>query len=191
MKPLDIDFSGAKRAPDTASQRLLLIAVVCLMLSVAGIATGLQQAAKARELQTLIADRVADRDALREAAAHQEQIPNDAAEAINGVIRMMGYPLIKRLGQIEQHTHDGVIPISIEAGPVRANLRLVFEASSLPQALDYLEELRSEPGFESLALARQEPAGAGDGSLWRFTMELPQTDAVARALERSAGKERE
>lgn len=191
MRPMDIDFSGTRRAPDTASRRLLLVAVVCFALSLAGIITGLQQAARARELQALTADRAADRDALRSAAQHQEQIPGEAAEAINGVIRMMSYPLIKRLGQIELHTHAGVSPVSIEAGPVRANLRLVFEATALPQALDYLEELRTEPGFEALALTRQEPAGAADGQLWRFTMELPQTDAVARAIERPAGKERE
>ncbi|MEN3111476.1 hypothetical protein ACFONG_08590 [Uliginosibacterium paludis] len=191
MKPLDIDFSSDIRAPDATSRRLLLVAVVCLSLSVAGIAIGMHQASRAQALRALVAERSADREALREAAVNQEAISSDAAEAVNGVVRMMAYPLIRQLAQIEQHTDEGIKPVSIEAGPVRANLRLVFEARSLPQALDYLEALKTEEGFSGFALSRQEPAGSGDGGLWRFTLELPQGDAVARAIERAPAKERE
>ncbi len=191
MKPLDIDFASEARAPDAMSRRLVLVAAVCLALSVGGIVIGMHQASRARELRELVAERSADREALRAAAVSQEAISSEAAEAVNGVVRMMAYPLIRQLDQIEKHTNEGIKPVSIEAGPVRANLRLVFEASSLPQALDYLEALKTEEGFSGFSLSRQEAASNGDNGLWRFTMELPQGDAVARAIERSPAKERE
>ncbi len=191
MKPLDIDFAHELRSPDAVSRRLVLLAVVCLAMSALGIVIGLHQASRAKELQALVAERRADREALREAAVNQEAISSEAAEAVNGVVRMMGYPLIRNLSQIEKHANESIKPVSIEAGPVRTNLRLVFEAQSLPQALDFLEALRTEEGFSAFFLSRQEPASNAENGLWRFTMELPQNDAVARAIERSPGKERE
>lgn len=183
MKPPFIDFAAPVARRDAASRRLVLAGGVCLVLALLGIAVGLHQASQAATLEALVSERAASREALESAVSAHAQLSPDAAEAVNGVVRMMAYPLVERLNRIEQHTHDGIRPVSIEAGPVRANLRLVFEAPSLPQALDYLEELRTEAGFEGLSLIRQEPGLAGDGQTWKFTMELPQQDSVARATE--------
>lgn len=190
MKAPRIDFSGAQREPGPMGERMLIVAIASLVLAGVGIAIGLSQAGQARRLQEMIVERDAARAALQTAVVNQERVPADATDAVNGVIRMMEYPLIERLNLIEQHAHDEIKIVSIEAGPVRASLRLVVEAQALPQALDFLEELRSETGYEALALMRQEQAG-NDGGRWRFTFEQPQADAVRRSIERPAGKGRE
>lgn len=190
MKAPRIDFSGAQHEAGAIGERMLVVAIASLVLAVAGIAIGLSQATQARRLQEMIAERDAAREALQSAVVNQERIPAEATEAVNGVIRMMEYPLIERLNRIEPHVREDVSIISIEAGPVRSSVRLIVEAQTLPQALDFLEELRSEPGYESLAMMRQEPAG-NDGGRWRFTFEQPQNDAVRRAVERQPGKGRE
>ena len=191
MKPVHIDFAAAAAAGHRTHTKLwLLVPLLCGALAVAGGLAGQGFAAQADALRAQTEDLQLARAALRSAAEHQEQLAPNVADSINGAIRMLDYPALDLLGTLERHARQDVAVMALEMGPVRSSFRLVVEAPGLPQALDYLEALQREPGFANLALIRQEAGGEGAGQ-WRFTLEMPQADAVPRALNRSAGRGQE
>lgn len=190
MKAMNIDFVPAQGAGHRPGARTwILLASILGLLALAGGVFGsrLDSQASAMRLQAQEID--AARDAQRSAAFSKQQLAPDVADAINGVIRMLDYPLIDLLGQLEHYSRPNVALMSLEVGPVRSNLRIVIQAASFPEALDYLEDLRSDARFQNIAITRQE-SGVGEGAnAWRFTFEMPQNDAVPRASSATAGRE--
>ncbi|KAF7598754.1 MAG: hypothetical protein CGU28_14555 [Candidatus Dactylopiibacterium carminicum] len=186
MKPLPLEF--AHRGPGgqlSRRMRHVLAAVLALLLvlSVLGAWMGRQLGNEARSLGEEGFHLRADRELLIKAARHQAALPADMVDSINGVIRLLDYPLIDLLERLEAHAGDDVRLLSLEMGAVRTSVRLVVQAPALSVVLDYLDALRKEPGFENLVLVRQEAPG-NDGAGLRFTLEMPQMDAVPRANAR-------
>lgn len=190
MKALNIDFAGQAGSGHRGGTRLWLVgSAILLLVACAAALLGSSLAREAEALRQRSEDIVQERDAVRSAVQHQEQLAPDVADSINGVIRMLDYPVIDLLEQLERHARPEIAVMSLEFGPVRSNFRLIVQAPGLPQTLDYLEGLQREPAFSKLALTRQEAGSEGEG--WRFTLEMSQADAVSRALERTTGKGQE
>ncbi|NSL56722.1 hypothetical protein [Uliginosibacterium aquaticum] len=191
MKSLQIEFASSRTGGHRSSARKWSLAVlVGGALALFGLVAGSSFSREAGALRQQAAELAMERDALRSAARHQEQIAPDMLDSINGVIRIMDYPLIDILEALEHRARPNVALMSAELGPVRSTFRIIVQAASLPEALDYLEDMRNEPGFQNLALTRQEASG-GDGQGWRFTLEMPQADAVPRALSKAPARGQE
>ncbi|WP_018605181.1 hypothetical protein [Uliginosibacterium gangwonense] len=179
MKPPRIEF-----APHRSKQGNFIFWLVLLLASagaVLGVVMGNVYAHTAKTNEAQAQELLAEQDSLDNAVRQQEQIPAETVESVNAAVRMLNYPSIELLAQLERHATPNVQLISVELGPVRTNLRLVVQAGAATQVLDYMDALKHEPGFHDIALTRQEVMeGANQGS-WRFTLEVAQAEAVARA----------
>lgn len=191
MKPMNIDFAGASGAGHRGGARQwVLLAGVCAVLAIGAALAGRQMSVEAANLRAQARDMELMRDTVSSAAAQQNQLPLEVADSINGVIRMLDYPTVELLSKLERFVRPDVAVMSLEMGPVRSNLRLFVQAPSLPEALEFLEDLRTDPAFQTLALTRQELVSDANGA-WRFSFEMPQADAVARAVSRNVSRGQE
>ena len=189
MRDLQIDFvrPGDRGQSSGGMLRVwLLVLAVSAALVVVGLIVGSGFADKAKRQQGEARDLLAERESVSAAARQQERVPADVVDSVNGVVRMLDYPNIDLLNQLERHARPNVAVLSVELGAVRANLRIVVQAAGMPEVLDYLEAIRGEPGFRDVVLSRQEANNTGDGQGgWRFTLETPQAEAVPRATVRN------
>lgn len=184
MKPVHIEFC---RQGETgrSSLPLWVLLGVGLGLTLLGLAVGSGFAEKAEARSSQASQLQDERTSLNDAARAQERVPADVVDSVNSAIRMLDYPSIELLTQLERHARPDVTVVGIEMGAVRTTLRVIVQASSAPAVLDYVDAIKQESGFRSVALTRQEGANGGDGSGgWRFTLEVPQIDAVPRASAR-------
>lgn len=183
MKALRLEF--IRRTPggqiSSAVARLCLLVIVgAFTLAVVGGVIGSGLATQATEKRTEAMHLRADRESLVEAARTQAAMPAEMLESINGVVSLLNYPLLDMLGQLERHANLGVGLLSVELGAVRTSIRLTVQANGLPDVLNYVDAMREEPAFRNLVVVRQEPASS-EGESPRFTLEVPQLDAVQRA----------
>lgn len=192
MKAVNIDFAPVRGAGHRPGARnWLIVAALLGALAVAGALFGNNLASQAAAMRIKAQEIDATRDAERSAALVKDQIAPDVADAINGVIRMLDYPVMDLLAQLERCARPNVSLMSVELGSVRSSLRIIIQAPGLPEALDYLEALRAEPGFRNVSIIRQEPDAGDRGDAWRFTLETPQGDPVQRATARTPGRGQE
>ncbi|MBS1209430.1 MAG: hypothetical protein H6R19_1828 [Proteobacteria bacterium] len=185
MKPLHIEFCRDGRT-GRSTRGLWLLLLTGILLVGLGIGMGTVFSERARLHSEEARELLDERASLNDAARQQERLPAEMVESINGAVRMLDYPSIELLSQLEKHVRPDVSVVGIEMGPVRTNLRIVVQAAAAPQVLDYLDAIKAEPGFRGVALTRQEATNGEDaaGGSWRFTLEVPQADAVARASAR-------
>lgn len=183
MKALRLEFTrrtpGGQIRPAVA-RLCLLVVVGASALAVVGGVIGSGLAAKAAEKRNEAMHLRADRESLVEAARTQAALPAETVESINGVVSLLNYPLLGMLEQMERHADLGVSLLSVELGAVRTSIRLTVQANGLPEVLNYVDAMREEPAFRELVVVRQE-AAAREGESLRFTLEVPQVDAVQRA----------
>lgn len=179
MKPPRIEF-----APRRSKQGTLIFWLITALAgagAVAGVVMGNVYANTAQANEDKAQALLAEQDSLDNAVRQQEQIPAETVESVNAAVRMLNYPSIELLAQLERHATPNVQLISVELGPVRTNLRLIVQAGSPTQVLDYMDALKHEPGFHEIALTRQEVLEGANQGAWRFTLEVAQAEAVARA----------
>lgn len=184
MKPVHIEFCRQGDA-GRGSSVLWLLLLAGLLMVVAGVAIGQSFAEKAEARSALASQLVDARASLNDAARAQERVPADMVDSINNAVRVLDYPTIELLTQLERHVRPDVVVVALEMGAVRTNLRVVVQAAAAQQVLDYVDAIKTEPGFRGVALTRQEGANGSDGQGgWRFTLEVPQAEAVPRASAR-------
>jgi hypothetical protein len=187
MQAINIDFASARVRP--LDRLLLILLCVGILGGLMGLALGLRAAQQADE-QRGAAQRVQVRQTDSSEHAWQAlQVAPDVASAVNSTVDMLNYPLMDIFKILEKHSRKRVSVISVELGPVRSSLRMVVQASSALDVLDYLDEMKIEPGFRNIALTRQESAGGdGPGMNWRFTLEVPQTANLAQVVNDVGGE---
>lgn len=187
MKPLHVEFA-LHRAGRTSS--VLWIAMALGVAAVAGgvfAGTMFTNQAQARSKQAT--NMLAQQASLSEAIQHQEEVPMAVVESANDAISKLNYPIIELLSQLEHHAKPEVQVASVELGPIRTSLRVVVQAESVSQVLDYIDEIKKEPGFRTVALTHQEVGTGGDQGKSRFTLEVAQADPSARARATDTQKE--
>lgn len=183
MKAPRIDFApGAQRHANPLLVGLLVAGVLGCVI---GVVLGGRYSHQAEQELAQAQDMISEKSSLDDAARRQEQVPAEVVDSVNAAVRMLNYPNIELLAQLERHATPDVQLISVEMGPVRTNLRLIVQAANTTQVLDYMDALKHESGFRAIALTHQEALNGGDGqSGWRFTLEVVQDDPVARAVTR-------
>jgi hypothetical protein len=179
MKPLHVEF--AQHRAGRTSSVLWIMLTVALVAVAAGLVLGntftSQAQARVRQAGNLLAQHAS----LSEAIQHQDEVPMAVVESANEAIYKLNYPVIELLSQLEHHAKPEVQVASVEIGPIRTSLRVVVQAGSVTQVLDYIDEIKKEPGFRNVALTHQEVGTGADAGKSRFTLEVAQGDGAARA----------
>lgn len=190
MKPVRIDFCRAP-ASGTSQYILWLLLIVGVLASGIGLYVGTSLSDKAESLLQANQALQDERVSLDESVRAQEQVSTEMLDAVNTAVSVLNYPSLELLTQLERHVVQDVSVVSVEIGAQRTSLRVVVQAPTTHQALDYLDGIKKEPGFRTAALTRQEPVnGNKDGSAgWRFTFEVPQLDAGSPAVRVQKGRE--
>lgn len=191
MKRVHLEF-GPIRTGRT-SVVLWVVMATAVILMVAGVAIGMGMSEKARKIARKTQYTEAQETQLTDAVRHQENVPLEVADAVNGAIRLLDYPSIEMLTQLEHHARPEVSVVSVELGAIRSSVRIVVQADNASQVLDYMEAIKTEPAFRNVALTRQESAAnnSGQGTAgWRFTLEVPQAEAPSHAAGAQKGQVR-
>lgn len=189
MKPLHVEF--AQHRGSRTSLMLWVLLGIGVAAAAGGIAAGSmftnQAQARSRQASSMLAQQAS----LSEAIQHQEAVPMAVVESANDAINKLNYPIIELLSQLEHHAKPEVQVASVELGPIRTSLRVVVQAESVTQVLDYIDEIKKEPGFRTVALTHQEVGTGSDQGKSRFTLEVAQADPATRARAADAQKEPE
>jgi hypothetical protein len=192
MKPMHIDFAphaGWWNAGSDKANRPLWW-VICGLLIAAVFMSAFFAWQLDREKAIAMSSRASVQAALDRAGQGDEQADMakiESAEAIAHASLHLNYPWATLISSLERNTRPGVNVLSMEFGLVRQSNKLVVEASELAAGLDYLEALKGMPGFDSVALMRQEAVSVDGSPRIRFTLEAPQPVAPARTARNEGG----
>jgi hypothetical protein len=187
MKPLHVEFAH-HRASRTSSV-LWIVLGIALAAVAGGIIFGSMLSSKAQTRSKQATNMLAQQASLSEAIQHQDEVPMAVVESANDAINKLNYPIIELLSQLEHHAKPEVQVASVELGPIRTSVRVVVQAESISQVLDFIDEIKKEPGFRTVALTHQEIGTGGEQGKSRFTLEVAQADSASRARAVDAQKE--
>jgi hypothetical protein len=156
----------------------LMLALLCVSLTTAWKLQRERSAINTRvvALQTAL-------DVRDEGLAQNDSATAESAQSVYLANLHLNYPWAGMLGTLEHSVRPEVTLISLEMGVLRQSNKIVIESANAASALSFMETLRDEPAYASLALTRQETVVAADGATrMRFTLEAPvaQPEQAAR-----------
>jgi hypothetical protein len=177
LKPVQIDFAprhGWLEA-GTDKRRRPLWALLCagmLVLLVASLTTAWRLQRERTAVNTRVAALQDELNVSDEGDPQADTAIADSEESVQVANSHLNYPWANMLGILEQNMRPEVTLVSLEMGVLRQSNKLVIESTDLPAALSFVDELRDEPFYATLALTRQETVSDGVMHM-RFTLEAP------------------
>lgn len=187
MKPLLIDFAPRQKWWQAGSDRRLrplwiALSAFMLVLFAAVFLQSSRLEHQRAEVKSQLDVMQAAMTAAQEEDTRTESVTLDSAEAVAQANSFLNYPWPTLFSSLEHSLRPEVHLVSMELGVMRQSSKLVVDANDANVALEYLDALRDEPGFATVALAKQEAiTGQGEARM-RFTIETPS----ARGAQRSS-----
>jgi hypothetical protein len=181
LKPLQIDFAPRRgwleAGTDKRHRPLWALLCVGMLVLLGGSLTAAWNLQRERSVvNTHVAALQSELNVTEEGDEQTDTAMADSAESVQAANMHLNYPWANMLGILEQNMRPEVTLLSLEMGVLRQSNKIVIESTDLPSALSYLDDLRDEPFYATLALTRQETVNDNTMHM-RFTLEAPVAQA--------------
>lgn len=181
LSPLRIDFAARTLGRAVARTRPLTWLLGCfgamLCIVAAVMILALTEKNNARQVSLLQAQAQLAGRAARVTPPRKVMIPEARAAAVNAAILQLNLPWSEVLDAIEEATPATVALLALEPDAKKHSVKAMAEAKSSDEMIAYIEQLKRQPFFGSVALSRHEINEQDANKPLRFQFEAQWKEA--------------